>query len=948
MNVNLSSCGWNRTQKNKSVGGNRLTLGGKTYKRGIGTHAPGEFRVKLDRSGIRFTALVGIDGESGNAGSAEFVVKGDKKVLWRSGVLRGGQQPKHVEVDLKGIMDLKLIVTTGGNDYGHDHTDWVNAKIEYAGGKPKAVKASNIPFGLDIPDVTGVEALSAGLEAAKEDWDRQYAETARLNPGHYRFPRDQVFDVNAMVLESDKGPLSVGLRRLEALIKKLKAMDNAPDLSEAERALAEIREASRAADGEEAKKRLYRKLRRVARRTAFSNPLLDFDDIVFIARGVLNDLQNNKSEYNGDHFCDQYYGHNGRTGGGLFIIKDFKSDAPEIIDVVEGLKVPEGTNKGRLMSEGTFLSPDLSWDGKTIAFAWSSGGSKKWAPENRFNIFRVNVDGSGLARITDGDFDDFDPCWTPGGRIVFMSTRRDGFGRCHGRPVPAFTMFSIKPDGTDLIKIDYHETNEFHPSIDNEGRIVYTRWDYVDRDHSTAHHMWHCFADGRDPRSFHANYALPLTTVEGGGFPHGIAMRPWAEFNCRAIPGIDHKFIATAGPHHGQAFGSLVIIDIETIDDNKMSQVKRVTPHVRFPESETGTRNWSDMAFGTAWPLSEDFYLCNHQDGFCVLDAMGNRELVCRSLIRLRLLDPIPLKARPVPAPVPVATFQGQRRALKHKPATISVMNVYTTDEFGRLPEDADIKALRVVQVLPKSTPNANNPRIGYGDQSLARIPLGVVPVEKDGSVYFQAPVGKAIYFQLLDERGMAVQSMRSVTYVHPGEQMTCLGCHENKWEPPKITSTPLALRRQPSELKNEIPDQVMFSFHRHVRPIFEKKCVTCHRSKEKAGPRDMSYGKLEPYLFYLGHGSTRHQHGGSRSKPGKFGALFSRLGKALLNDNHQKHMQDGKFTREDFRAIAMWLDMNSNELSAYMNVASQKKGEIVWPKYDVDPENYTGRETAR
>ncbi len=109
------------------------------------------------------------------------------------------------------------------------------------------------------------------------------------------------------------------------------------------------------------------------------------------------------------------------------------------------------------------------------------------------------------------------------------------------------------------------------------------------------------------------------------------------------------------------------------------------------------------------------------------------------------------------------------------------------------------------MQVLPKSTPAANNPRIGFGDQSLARIPLGVVPVEKDGSVYFQAPVGKAIYFQLLDKTGMAVQSMRSVTYVHPGEQMSCVGCHEDKGRAPWADSRPAALRRGPSELKPEV-----------------------------------------------------------------------------------------------------------------------------------------------
>ncbi len=946
LDVSLSSCGWHRTRANQSVQGNPLRIGTTTYEHGIGTHAPGEFRVKLHKKALSFSALVGIDAESGPGGSVEFIVKADKKVLWKSGVMRGGEGPKKVKVDLRGFQDLRLIVTVGGDNYNNDHTDWGNAKIVYNGTPPVAAKASDYVNGIEFPDVAGVEALAAGPTAVKEDWEKQYSETARLSPGHYRFPDGQVFNQHAMVLESDHGPLTVAIRRLEALLEKVRATNDAPDLTPIKQQLAAIK--SDLPDDASQQKLLYMKVRELTRETAFANPLLDFDDILFIARGVLNDHRRQKSEYDGDHFCDQYYGHNGRTGGGLFIIRNFKSGDPELVDVTGGLKVPEGTNKGMLLNKGTFISPDLSWDGNTIAFGWSSGNHSKWDPAGRFSLFKVNVDGSGLRRLTDGPFDDFDPCWLPNGRIVFVSTRRHGYGRCHGRPVPAFTMCSIKPDGSDMIKIDYHETNEFHPSVDNAGRLVYTRWDYVDRDHSAAHHMWHCYADGRDPRSLHANYALPLTTVEGGNSPNGLHLRPWAEFNCRAIPGHHNLYIATAGPHHGQAFGSLVLINAELPDDHAMSQVKRITPHVRFPEAETGTRNWSDMAFGTAWPLDRDFYLCNHKEGICILDAMGNRELICASRIGMRLLDPIPLRSRNKPPEIPAGTFEGERKQIKHHPATICVMNVYITDSFGKLPEGAEINELRVVQVLPKSTPHANSPRIGFGDQSLARIPLGTVPVEKDGSVYFKAPVEKAIYFQLLNEQGMAVQSMRSVTYIHPGEQMSCLGCHESKDASPPVTAMPLALKRPPSELKPELPDQIMFNFHRHIKPIFERKCVTCHRGTENAGPADMSYNSLRDYLFFFGHGYRNHLHGGSRVKPGSFGALFSKIGKALLDPRHQKRMKEGRFTRQDFRTICMWLDLNSNELSAYRNVAAQKRGEIVWPEYDVDPDNYTGIERIR
>jgi len=141
LDVRLSSCGWRSTRKNKSVGGAPLKIAGKPYKRGVGTHAHGIFRVKLDGKTTRFTAMVGIDSESGNNGSAEFQVIVNKKIIWKSGVMKGGQAAKPVEVNLTGAKMVDLVVTTGGNDYGSDHTDWADAKFEVLGKAPKAVRA---------------------------------------------------------------------------------------------------------------------------------------------------------------------------------------------------------------------------------------------------------------------------------------------------------------------------------------------------------------------------------------------------------------------------------------------------------------------------------------------------------------------------------------------------------------------------------------------------------------------------------------------------------------------------------------------------------------------------------------------------------------------------------------------------------------------------------------
>jgi len=182
------------------------------------------------------------------------------------------------------------------------------------------------------------------------------------------------------------------------------------------------------------------------------------------------------------------------------------------------------------------------------------------------------------------------------------------------------------------------------------------------------------------------------------------------------------------------------------------------------------------------------------------------------------------------------------------------------------------------------------------------------------------------------------VQSMRSVAFVHPGEQLTCQGCHESPQRSAKVTQTPQALRRAPSKLEPEVGVVEPVSYYRTVKPVFEGSCIPCHQQQGK-GPIDMSYEALEPYVFYFAGGmsrtTTKPIHGGSRTIPGRFGARACRMGRALLDDNHR-----GKISDEDYRRVVLWLDSNSLRLSAYHDVEGQVRGELVWPTLDVDPGN--------
>jgi hypothetical protein len=239
------------------------------------------------------------------------------------------------------------------------------------------------------------------------------------------------------------------------------------------------------------------------------------------------------------------------------------------------------------------------------------------------------------------------------------------------------------------------------------------------------------------------------------------------------------------------------------------------------------------------------------------------------------------------------------------------------------------------MQVLPKTTPRANGPRIGYGDQKGARAVLGTVPVEQDGSAYFELPVGRPVYFQALDERGLAVQSMRSDTYVHPGETLVCQGCHQPRSFTAPGATAPLAMRRSPSKIRPDVDGSNPLSFPRLVQPVLDRHCTACHDKEPKAAdlkPGDWtknahrwytSYANLRDVAFFWdGAGWTS-----ARTTPGHFGARASKL-YALLTEGHY----DVKLPPNDLHRVTLWLDSNSDFFGSYENTEAQARGEIVQP----------------
>jgi len=783
------------------------------------------------------------------------------------------------------------------------------------------------------------------------EWAAQFDELGRQITKErkwFRRVESTAYRPEALILKTDRDPADVVVRRAEALLNHLAGRLGAAGLGERREQLEALkgRLATTPVGDRPARRKLHDAVCRLRRRIAFGNPLLSFDRALFIK----------KHRARANHMCDQYFGFMAVPGGGLFILEDPFGPSPTVRDVLADAACENGRLKGRKLTGGAFLSPDLSYDGRTILFAYTEAEPTRfrWSPRSTWHVFRVNTDGTHLRQLTDGKVNDFDPCWLPDGRVLFISERRGGFGRCHARPVPIFSLHTMNADGSDIRTVSLNESNEWHPSVDHNGMVVYTRWDYVDRGFNQAHHPWVTTPDGRDARAVHGN------------FKPNQGAAPLMEMDVRAIPG-SSRYVATAAAHHNQAYGSFVMIDPDVEDDDRMSPLWRITPETAFPEAERG----GSQAFASPWPLDEDFYLCVYNAaadggrgggryGVYLLDAFGNKELLYREE-KISALSPIPLRPRPAPPvlaklarPAPPARWTSPAAvkdagdAPKPKPPApreqatvpVAVMNVY--DGLLPWPKGTAVKALRVVQVLPKSSPIHNVPFIGYGREKGARAVLGTVPVEADGSAYFLAPAGKMMYFQALDDRGLAVQSMRSVTYAHPGQPLMCQGCHERRHRAPASPGRmPTALSRKPSRIAPDVDGSNPFSFPRLVQPVLEKHCLGCHMKNPKKAPdlrrgdwrkhrakHYTSYVNLQDHAFFFGaRGYGYDGWTAPRTIPGQFGARASKLFR-MLERGHNKL----KLPPRDLHRITLWLDCNSDFFGSFENVDAQCRGELVKP----------------
>jgi len=614
------------------------------------------------------------------------------------------------------------------------------------------------------------------------------------------------------------------------------------------------------------------------------NPLLDFDELVFVKRYT----------YNSNHYYTEFINSSWKPGGNLCVLNLRTGAVRELCPSLEG---------------GVFGRFDLSFDAKKIVFAWKSG------PQEGYRIYEVNTDGTGLRQLTfpqeneawlvknyrarphyHHGTDDMHPCYLADGDIAFISTRCQYGILCDGPDDFTTTvLYRMDADGKNIRKLSNSSVSEAAPVLMPDGRLLYTRWEYVDKGAVSVKCLWAMYPDGSMSSEIYANdISLPPTFIYG-----------------RPIPNEPNHYVVVGTPHYPQnGVGTIIRLNLNGGNIRTREPMTYITPDVdiraeggfAFREGDgpwRGDRAGRGRLFKDPYPLSKGHFLVAHKPagppwndpkayGIYLLDEAGRVTLVYRDP-EISCWEPYPLRPRQVP---PVLGTARDEALAQQGLARCIVADVH----YGLAVEPGTVKYIRVLEQVPR--PWAARRRWGgdtYDQQHVVitkdthlglKVQHGIVPVEPDGSAHFVVPAGRNIILQALDERYMAVQTERTFVNYMPGETRSCIGCHEtpDQASPPYPRGALAALARPPS-VPGPQPGEKQGGRPLHypsdVQPVLDRHCVKCHSGKEPKAGLDLS-GTLTT-LFSVSYENLVPERRGGRGR-----RRFPLLG-PVIGENHPK-----------------------------------------------------------
>jgi mono/diheme cytochrome c family protein len=525
---------------------------------------------------------------------------------------------------------------------------------------------------------------------------------------------------------------------------------------------------------------------------------------------------------------------------------------------------------------GGIRDPQVHYDGRRILFSYRKGGTEQ------YHLYEIGIDGGGLRQLTDGAYDDIEPTYLPDGGIAFVSTRCKRWVNCWLTQVAV--LYRCDGDGRNLRPLSSNNEHDNTPWPLPDGRLLYTRWEYIDRSQVDYHHLWAMNPDGTGQINWYGNLHPKIVMIDA-----------------KPIPGTD-RIVAIFSPGHGQRehAGELVIVD----------------PNAG-PDVQSAARSISrNKQLRDPWAFSETAFLAAAGPGLLLIDGAGAQHEIYRlppAEVKAGYLvhEPRPLQGRPREHRLP------DRTKLEQPTGRLVLADVYNGRNMAGV-QRGEIKKLLVLEALPMPIHYTGGmDPVSYGGTFTLERVVGTVPVEPDGSAFFELPALRSFILVALDEHELAVKRMQSFLTVQPGETSSCLGCHEQRTRTPGLEYTrTLATSRPPSVIEAiaGVPD--VLDFPRDVQPILDALCVDCHgpTATARGGPRagrlllTGDHGPMFSHSYYMLTIAKLFSDGRNRAvsnyAPRTLGSSASRIFKYLDGSHYEV-----KATPAQRRTLRLWIE---------------------------------------
>lgn len=839
---------------NKNFGGKPLKIQNKGYKRGIIAHANSILVVDLGGKGAKFEAEIGID-EGSAGGSAVFKVLPTSGTAEARALIAAVPGITHTLVPAIGV-PLEDWLTTPGNSLEMAALTKQIRRVQ----KPEALKKQ-------LAEVQAISNPTKQLEAVVElsqKINKVLAMQEQLVWINIRAIGDAVADMK-------KPELTAKFKTLQEVAKGgfdgIYSLDPVA-LDNAEKALT------------------------LKREILLSNPLLDMDKIIVTRYNLGNSARGAMAPSMGtqpNNWSSQLSGQ--RTG--------FDAEIVELSNL-RGDKVKERLIH-KPQNREIVTDVMLHWDADRMIFTSNDKGT-------HFQVFEVGLDGKNLKQITDvpeSDLEFFDAAYLPNGKLVVNTNL--GY---HGVPCvngsDAVGNYALwDPKTKELRRLTFDQDNNWNATVLNNGKVMYTRWEYTDLMHYYSRIVFHMNPDGTEQKALFGS---------GGVFPNST-------FDMQQLPGNTSAFIGVISGHHGiSRSGRLIIFDPAKARKGVEGMVQEI-PHSKRPIIPL----IKDELVNGVWPqfikphvLSDKYYLVaaklnpNSLWGVYLVDVFDNVTLIAE-FEGQGLINPIPVVKKQTPPVIPDKVVPGE------KEATVYIQDLYEGEGLQGVPRGT-VKALRILSYEYAYLRSLSD-HVAQGVQSgwdIKRL-LGIVPVEADGSVTFKVPANIPFSMQPLDSLGRAVQWMRSWTVGMPGETVSCVGCHEDQ-NKIAMNKPAMASKIKPHAITPPEGGVRPFTFELEIQPILDRACVACHNGTDLKGGIDYTGGRMQKIedwagtrefsKSYLSFHPYFYRQGPEAEmavlNPYEYSAYNSEMIQILKSGHHNVALTD-----KEWKTIYNWLDFN-------------------------------------